>query len=376
MKVPIADLHAQYLELETEILENIALVMKSGCFIDGENVQRLEEQIANECGAQFGVGVASGTDALVLSLRACRIGAGDEVITTPFTFGATTEAIALLGATPVYVDIDPCTFNLDVNQIEKAITSRTKAILPVDLFGQMVDRDALRDLAARYNLKIIVDAAQAIGAKRNGEKVAECADATTLSFYPTKNLGACGDAGMVLTNNPEIADTLRSLHVHGQSSYGYFEQIGYCSRLDTLQAVILMAKLPHLNKWNEARRKNAALYHCLLNGKSLTLPGCEQGNYHIYHQYTIRHPERDAIQEYLKERGIDSKLFYPMSMHLQKAYAFLGYKEGDFPEAEKAAKEVLSIPIVPELSEVQISYVAEQLCAYTDSRVNSAVPAA
>ncbi len=367
MKVPLADLRAQYLALKEQIDAAMMQVSESGCFIDGENVVRLEEQIADVCGARYGIGVASGTDALVLSLVACGIGPGDEVITTPFTFGATTEAIALVGARAVYVDIDLCTFNLDVNQIESRITPQTKAILSVDLFGQMADRAVLMEVAKRHGLRVIADAAQSIGSRQHGQCVAEAADTTTLSFYPTKNLGAFGDGGMVLTNDPDLADHLRSLHAHGQRGYGYHERIGYCSRLDTLQAVILMAKLPHLNGWNEARRRNAALYTALLADADLMLPGCEPGNYHIYHQYTIRHPRRDELQVFLKERGVDSKVFYPLVMHLQPAYLYLGYQQGDFPAAERATREVLSIPIVPELCDEQIAYVADLITRFSQS---------
>ena len=361
LKVPLADLRAQYLELKAEIDAAMVEVIEMGHFIDGPKVQQLEQQVADLCGARYGVGVASGTDALVLSLVACGIGAGDEVITTPFTFGATTEAIALVGATPVYVDIDACTFNLDTALIEQAITPRTKALLPVDLFGQMIDRAALADICRRHHLKLINDSAQSIGASQNGQPIAVIGDTTTLSFYPTKNLGAYGDGGMVLTNDKDIADRLSSLHTHGQSGYGYHERIGYCSRLDTIQAVVLLAKLPHLDDLNSKRRANAARYNELLadvSGTELILPGCEKGNYHIYHQYTIRHPRRDALQAHLKEHGVDSKAFYPLPMHLQKAYAYLGYREGNFPCAEQVCREVLSLPIVPELHVEQIEYAA------------------
>jgi dTDP-4-amino-4,6-dideoxygalactose transaminase len=364
LKVPLADLRAQYIALKEQIDAAMMQVSESGCFIDGENVLRLEAQIAEVCGARYGIGVASGTDALVLSLVACGIGPGDEVITTPFTFGATTEAIALVGASAVYVDIDLCTFNMDVTQIETRVTPRTKAILIVDLFGQMADRAMLMDVARRHGLRVIVDAAQAIGARQNGQRVAEVADTTTLSFYPTKNLGAFGDGGMVLTNDAGLADHLRSLHAHGQRGYGYHERIGYCSRLDTMQAVILMAKLPCLTGWNEARRRNAERYNALLADADVTLPGCETGNYHIYHQYTIRHPRRDALQTFLKEHGVDSKVFYPLAMHLQPAYRYFGYQEGDFPAAERATHEVLSIPIIPELRAEQIEYVADLIARF------------
>lgn len=359
MRVPLVDLRAQYFALKEAIDAAIAHVCETACFVDGEEVHLLEAEVAALCGAQYGIGVASGTDALVLALRACGIGPGDEVITTPFTFGATSEAIVLVGARPVFVDIDLCTYNMDIGKMEDAITSRTRALLPVDLFGQMVPREQLKQLAQRYGLKLVIDAAQAIGAKQHDVPVAATADVTILSFYPTKNLGAFGDGGMVLTNDPHLAATVRCLRVHGQSSYGHYDAIGYTSRLDTIQAAVLRAKLPKLCEWNEKRRAHAQRYQELLACCEVTLPGFEAGNYHVFHQYTIRHPHRDALQAHLKEHGVDSKVFYPLPLHLQPAYAALGYRCGDFPFAERAAREVLSIPIFPELSEEQIEYVAK-----------------
>ena len=365
MKVPLADLRAQYYELKEQIDFAIVKVIESCRFSGGDVVSQLENEIATTCGAAYGIGVASGTDALVLSLVACGIGAGDEVITTAFTFGATSEAIALVGARPIYVDLDDCTYNMDVSRIEGAITPRTKALLPVDLYGQMADRVALSDIAKRHNLRLIIDSAQAIGARQFGQPIAMHSDTTTLSFYPTKNLGAYGDGGMVLTNDENIADQLRSLRGHGTRQHKYYyERVGYCSRLDAIQAAILQVKLPALQDWNEGRRRNAALYHELLadiaevNEEGIGLPGHERGNYHIYHQYTIRHPRRDALQQFLKAHDVDSEIYYPVPMHMHPAYAYLGYKEGDFPKAEKAAREVLSLPIHPELTEEQIRYVA------------------
>jgi dTDP-4-amino-4,6-dideoxygalactose transaminase len=363
--VPLADLRAQYNSLKEEIDAATVAVIESSCFIDGHNVDSLETQIAAACGATYGIAVASGTDALVLSLVACGIGRGDEVITTPFTFGATTEAIALVGATPVYVDIDGCTFNLNTEQIESKITDKTRALLPVDLFGQMTDRAVLSDIAARHNLKLINDSAQAIGSLQNKEPIAHTGDTTTLSFYPTKNLGAYGDGGMVLTNNQSIANMLTTLRGHGQTAYGFHEYIGYCSRLDSLQAAILKVKLPHLSAWNEKRRRNADVYNALLADTAanteLLLPKAEPGNYHVYHQYTIRHPRRNQLQAFLKNSGIDTKIFYPLPMHLQNAYKYLGYAAGDFPAAEQVASEVLSLPIHPELTDDQIQYVAARV---------------
>ena len=365
MKVPLADLRAQYFELKDEIDAAIVGVIESTMFSGGPVVAKLEAEVAAFCGAQYGIGVASGTDALVLSLRACGVGAGDEVITTPFSFAATTEALALVGAKPVYVDIDACTFNLDTAQIENALTERTKALLPVDLYGQMTDRVVLNQVAQRHGLKMIVDAAQAIGAKQNGRLIGADGDATTLSFYPTKNLGAYGDGGMILTNNAEIADLARSLRGHGTVKHKYLhEHIGYCSRLDAIQAAVLAAKLPRLEEWNRRRRRNAERYQTLLadvasdSVSGLTLPRAEAGNYHIYHQYTICHPRRDELQAFLAAHEVASGVYYPMALHLQPAYAYLGYREGDFPIAERAAREVLSLPIYEELTEEQIQYVA------------------
>ncbi len=372
MKVPLADLRAQYYELKDEIDAAIVKVIESCRFSGGDNVTRLEDEIAAACGAKFGIGVASGTDALVLSLVACGIGRGDEVITTPFTFGATTEAIAQVGARAVYVDIDTCTFNLDQAQIEAKITPHTKAILPVDLYGQMADREALEAIACRHNLRLIIDSAQSIGSRQKGVPIAVNSDTTTLSFYPTKNLGAYGDGGMALTNDDEIAARLRSLRGHGTVGHKYhYEHIGYCSRLDAIQAAVLLAKLPRLAGWNEGRRRNATRYSERMGAAvrdsncGLTLPRSESGNFHIYHQYTIRHPRRDALHAYLKTHDVDSEVYYPIPMHLQPAYAYLGYQVGDFPNAERAAQEVLSLPIHPELTDEQIDYVADLVLRFT-----------
>ena len=371
MKVPLADLRAQYYELKEQIDSAIVKVIESCRFSGGDVVSQLENEIAHTCGAEFGIGVASGTDALVLSLVACGIGAGDEVVTTPFTFGATSEAIALVGAKAVYVDIDTCTYNLDVSRIEEAITPQTKALLPVDLYGQMADRVALADIAQRHDLRLIIDSAQAIGARQFGKPIALDCDTSTLSFYPTKNLGAYGDGGMILTNDEDIASQLRSLRGHGTRQHKYlYERVGYCSRLDAIQAAILQVKLPALQEWNEGRRRNASLYHELLadiaevNEEGIGLPGHERGNYHIYHQYTIRHPRRDALQQYLLAHEVETEIYYPVPMHLHPAYAYLGYKQGDFPKSEKAARDVLSLPIHPELTEDQIRFVADLIRAF------------
>lgn len=358
IQVPIADLRAQYHALRPEIDAAIARVLESGRFILGENVQRVEEEVAACCGARFGIGVASGTDALELSLAAAGITSGDEVITTPFTFGATTEVIVRLGAKPVYVDIDPDTYNIDVDAIERAITPRTRALLPVDLFGQMADRQALWRIAQEHGLYLINDSAQAIGAQQNGMPVAAVGHATALSFYPTKNLGAFGDGGIVLTNDEQIAQRVRQLRVHGAEGGAYLYAVpGYCSRLDEIQAAILRVKLRYLEEWNERRRQNARRYMELLQGTDVVLPVTAPGNLHTYHQFTIRHRQRDALQAYLKQHGIATAVYYPLPLHLQEAYRCLGYKRGDFPHAEHAAQEVLSLPVHPELSMEQIEYV-------------------
>lgn len=359
LHVPIVDLQAQYQALRQEIDTAVASVLESGRFILGENVQRLEEEVAVYCGARFGIGVASGTDALELSLAALGIGPGDEVITTPFTFGATTEVIVRLGARPVYVDIDPDTYNIDVSAIERAITGRTRALLPVDLFGQMTDREALWRIAQEHNLYLVNDSAQAIGAQQNGVPVAAVGHATAMSFYPTKNLGAFGDGGIVLTNDEEIARSVRRLRGHGAEGGAYFYKVpGYCSRLDEIQAAILRVKLRYLDEWNERRRQNARLYMELLQGTKAILPQTAPGNLHTYHQFTIRYRRRDALQQYLKEHGIATAVYYPLPLHLQEAYRCLGYRQGDFPHAERAANEVLSLPVHPDLREEQIHYVA------------------
>ncbi len=358
-QVPIVNLQAQYHALKAEIDAAVARVLVSGRFILGENVERLEEEVAAYCGAKFGIGVASGTDALELSLAALGIGPGDEVITTPFTFGATTEVIVRLGARPVYVDIDPCTYNIDVSAIAGAITPRTRALLPVDLFGQMAPRDVLWQIAQRYQIYLINDSAQAIGAEQNGLRVAAVGHTTALSFYPTKNLGAFGDGGIVLTSMEEIAKRVRQLRAHGAQGGPYFYRVpGYCSRLDEIQAAILRVKLPHLDEWNERRRQNARRYFERLHATCAVLPETAPDNLHTYHQFTIRHRQRDALQRYLQRHGIATAVYYPLPLHLQEAYRNLGYRPGDFPHAERAAQEVLSLPVHPELSEEQIDYVA------------------
>lgn len=357
----MADLRAQYRTLEPEIKAALHDVLDKCHFILGENVTTLETEVAEYCGAKYGISVASGTDALTISLAALGIGPGDEVITTPFTFVATNEAIALVGATPVYADIDPVTFNIDPASIKKVITSKTKAILPVHLYGQCANVDEIEKMAEEHGLNVVYDGAQAIGAAYRGRKVGEMGDATTLSFFPTKNLGGYGDGGMILTNNESVLENAKSLRFHGMSSSYTYKRIGFCSRLDEIQAAILRVKLSRLQSWNDARRSHAAMYNQALIGSSIIPPTEEPGNHHIYHQYTMRTTNRAAVQASLKESGVDSAIYYPSALHIQEAYSFLGYKEGDFEESERATREVLSVPVHPELTPEQVQIVAEAL---------------
>lgn len=361
MKVPMADLRAQYQSMRHEIDSAVHAVMENGRFILGENVKALEEEVAKYCGAAYGIGVASGTDAIVLALSATGIEPGDEVLTIPFTFIATVEAIALLRARPVCVDIDPATFNLDPERIEEKITDRTKAILPVHLYGQAADVAHISEIASRHRLRVIYDGAQAIGAEALGRPIGEYGDAVALSFFPTKNLGAAGDGGMVLTNDPDLAEKLRFLRFHGSGGTYSYRHIGYCSRLDEIQAAILRAKLPRLNEWTELRRRNAGTYRNLLSGINIKLPDEKPGNKHVYHQFTIRCSERDRLKEHLKCKEIDTGVYYASPLHLEEAYGYLGYAPGDFPEAERACREVLSLPVFPEMTKRQLEYVARSI---------------
>lgn len=364
MKVAMADLPAQYSQLKTEIDTAVSSILASGGFILGPLVSACEERIASLCGAQHGIGVGNGTDALLLSLMALGIGPGDEVITPPFTFVATVETVVLLGATPVFADIDPVHFTLDPADVARKLTARTKAIVPVHLFGQLADMPALR----AFGIPLIGDGAQAIGALQDGREVAQWSELTTLSFYPTKNLGAAGDGGMVLTNDDALAERLRLLRFHGSGGKYDYHMVGVCSRLDALQAAILNVKLPHLSDWNAARRKNAAFYDQALTGiGGLVLPQTRLGNIHTFHQYTVRvlGGRRDELKAFLADQGVSTGIFYPVALHLAPAYRerFSG-REGDHPESERACGEVLSLPIFPELSEPQLVYVAEKVRAF------------
>lgn len=363
MAIPIVNPKAQNLALKDEIAAAVQAVFDSGAFVLGPNMVALEAEIAEVCEAKHGIAVNSGTDALVIALAAAGVGPGDEVITTPFTFVATTEAIMIVGAKPVYADIDPADFNLDPAEVEKKITSKTKAMLPVHLYGQCADATRLGEIARKHGLKVVYDGAQAIGSTHKGRGIGAYADASTLSFYPTKNLGACGDGGMVLTSSEEVFKLAKSLRFHGQGDIGRdstytYEHVGYCTRLDEIQAAVLRVKLGYIGKWNAARKAIADFYIERLSGLPLQLPIPKAENNHIYHQFTIRFARRNELAAKLAERGIGSKVFYPSPLHLEYAYKPLGYKPGDFPVAEKAAAEVLSLPMFPELTREQMEQVA------------------
>ena len=346
--IPILDLTEQYQTLKAEIDKAVLDVFAGGHYINGPNVKALENEIAAYVGTEHAVGLNSGTDALHLALRALDIGPGDEVITTPFTFVATTEAIGIVGATPVFVDIHPGTYNIDPALIEAAISPRTKAILPIHLYGHPAPMDDILAIAKKHGIAVIEDCAQAIGASIGGRRVGSFGDVGAFSFFPSKNLGAYGDGGMVTTNRKDLADRMRSLRAHGGRVKYHHEELGVNSRLDEVQAAILRVKLPHLDSWIANRRANAAWYTQHVAG--IATPPLETPNtLHAYHQYTIRVENRDAVQKQLADAGVQTMVYYPVPLHLQEVHADLGLKEGDFPHSERAAREVLSLPMYPEL---------------------------
>lgn len=364
MNIKMLDLNEQYINLKEEILESLDKVMSSSQFILGSNVNKLESDVATYSNVSNGIGVANGSDAIHIALQAAGVKEGDEVITTAFTFFATGGAIVRAGATPIYVDIDPVTFNIDPTKIEGAITDKTKAIVPVHLYGQMADMGAIKVIADKHNLVVIEDAAQAIGSKQNGKTVGELGTAATYSFFPTKNLGAYGDAGMIVTNNDVLAEQARVIRVHGSKPKYYHHVLGYNSRLDEMQAAILNVKFPHLEEWSNMRREHANTYTQLLKeelSNIIQTPVEKEGNHHVFHQYTLRVPKRDELQAYLKEQGISTMIYYPMPLHVQPVFKELGYKEGDLPETEKAAKEAISLPMYPELPREHQEYIVEKI---------------
>ncbi len=355
--IPFLDLKGQYAGIRHEVMEAVTRVLESQHFILGPEVEALEKEIGALTGCSHAVGCASGSDALILALLALEIGWGDEVITTPFTFVASAGSIARVGAKPVFVDIDGETFNISPKAIEKAMTSRTKAILPVHLFGQAAEMGEINEIAAERHIPVIEDAAQAIGARYEGRAAGSLGVMGCFSFFPSKNLGGAGDGGLVTTNDAKLAERLRLLRVHGARKKYEYELLGMNSRLDALQAAILRVKLRHLEEWAAARRRNAERYRELFREyrlESLVTPPATAPRFlHVYNQFTIRVKERDALREYLQGRGIPTEIYYPKPLHLQKAFAHLGHKAGDFPEAEAAAQEVVSLPIYPELTEEQ-----------------------
>lgn len=369
MKVPLLDLRGPHLSLRPQLLEAVERVIDSQQFVLGSEVEAFEKKVAEYCTTEFAVGCASGSDALLLALMALDLKADDEVITTPFTFFATGAAITRLGARPQLVDIEPHTYNLDPRRVEAAVTSRTRAILPVHLYGQCVEMDPLLEIAERHNLPIVEDAAQAIGAEDRRRRAGSMGQMGCFSFYPTKNLGGAGDGGMLVTNDGSLDQRLRRLRVHGGPTEYHHDEVGINSRLDALQAAILRVKLEHLDEWSEARRGKAAFYDQLFHettfGYELIPPFVRTEARHIFHQYVIRAPRyRDDIMKHLAQFGVGSKIYYPVALHLQKCFAYLGYRNGEFPEAEGAALETLALPCFPELAEEQQRYVVEVLSKF------------
>ncbi|HJO00690.1 MAG TPA: DegT/DnrJ/EryC1/StrS family aminotransferase [Nitrospinaceae bacterium] len=361
IKVPLLDIPLSYKEVLADVEKNINAVIESGYFILGPVVEELEQKIVTYCEAKYAVGVSSGTDALLISLMAAGIKEDDEVITTPFTFFATAGSISRLGAKPVFVDIEPDTFNIDTKQIEENITRKTRAILPVHLYGQCVDMDPVLDLAQKYNLVVIEDAAQAIGSEYKGRRAGSMGDYGCFSFFPTKNLGGFGDGGMVTMNSEELYEQVKILRVHGSHPKYYHKMIGGNFRLDAIQAAVVLAKLKYLDKWTEKRRANAQTYNRLFKEMgmtdSLTLPS-EVIPHHVYNQYVIRvKDKRDELRSFLGENNISTEIYYPLPLHLQDCYLSLGYKKGNLPESEKAADETIALPIFPELTTDQLEYV-------------------
>jgi dTDP-4-amino-4,6-dideoxygalactose transaminase len=358
--VPQFDLTAQYAAIGTEVRSAVERVLASQHFILGREGSALEGEVAGLCGVAHGIGVASGTDALILALRACGVKPGGEVILPPFTFVATGSAVSALGAKPVFADIRPDTYNIDPAEIERRATPLTRAIIIVHLYGLAAEMDPILSFARRKNIPVIEDNAQAIGAGYKNRRTGSLGDAACFSFYPTKNLGAYGDAGMILTNSAEIEARVRTLHNHGQVGKYVSAEPGWNSRLDEIQAAILRVKLRHLSEWQRARQAHAAEYHRLFsNAPGLAPPITPDGYEHVFNQYTIRVERRDTVQQHLSDRKIGSSVYYPVPLHLQPLYASLGHKRGDFPHSERAAQEVLSLPMYPELRSDQIARVAE-----------------
>jgi len=357
MKITSLDLGRQYESIRNEINKAVLEVIDSQSFVLGPFVESFEHSIAEFCYAKHAIGAASGTAAILLALMACGIKNGDEAITTPFTFFATAGSIARLGAVPVFVDIDPSTYNIDVSKIASAVNEKTKAILPVHLYGQCADMDTILEVARANRLMVIEDAAQAIGAVYKGQNAGTLGNVGCFSFYPTKNLGGYGDGGLVTTNDDELAGLIKILRVHGSEPKYYHSYIGINGRLDAIQAAVLSVKLEYLNDWSESRRWVASYYSEHLKELPIRLPNTESYNTHIFHQYVIATSQRDALIQHLKQQGIETAIYYPVPLHLQKCFEYLGYKEGDLPESEKASRETLALPIFPEITQKEQDYV-------------------
>jgi dTDP-4-amino-4,6-dideoxygalactose transaminase len=371
MKVPFMDLKLQYYSIRPEIQKVMGEVCEEQAFILGSRVEALEKSIAEHLSVSYAIGVASGSDALLLSLMALGVGPGDEVITSPYSFFATVGAILRLGAKPVFVDVDPQTFNFNAGLLDAVLTPKVKVLLPVHLFGQCSDMKSIQALAHDEDLKIVEDAAQAIGAKYNGKSAGTLGDLGCFSFYPTKNLGGFGDGGMVVSNDSGLADQVRLLRVHGSREPYRHEIVGLNSRLDALQAAVLTVKLKSLERWTELRRQHALLYERLFSQAGLAervmLPKEQPGCHHVYNQYVIRVGRRDELKKYLAAEGVGTEVYYPVPLHLQPCLKHLGYHTGDLPEAERAAQDSLALPIYPELTEDQQTYVVEKIRAFYSS---------
>lgn len=362
MNIQMVDTKNQYLKIKKEVDSAIQAVIDSTQFIQGPAVKQFESNIEKYLGSKYAIGCASGTDALQIAMMALGIKPGDEILTTPFTFVATTETIAILGARPVYVDIDPKTFNIDVNKIEAHITPKTRAIMPVHLYGQPVEMNKVMEIAKKHKLYVIEDAAQALGSEYNGKKICTIGDIGCISYYPSKNLGAFGDAGMMSTDNEEIAEKIRMIIAHGSKKKYYHEVLGVNSRLDSIQAAILDVKLKHLDEYCNARREAAAKYNERFKGVIET-PFEMSNSKHIFHQYSIRVKRRNEMMEFLKDNGIPSMIYYPVPLHLQEAYKY-DYKPGDYPVSEEIAADIISLPMHTELTDEQINYIADKVLEF------------
>lgn len=366
--IPLIDLQASYASISEELLRAAEEVLSSGHYINGPQVQAFEEELAQYLNVPYAVGVANGTDALMLTLDALGVGPGDEVITSPFTFFASAEVISRVGATPVFVDVNPDTYLIDTKCIERAITPRTKAIIPVHIFGQMADMDAVNDIAMRHGLHVVEDACQALGADYNGKQAGSLGTAGCFSFFPTKNLGGFGDGGIVVTHDAELARTIRMLRVHGSNPKYYHARVGYNSRLDELQASLLRVKLRRLNEWTDVRRQKVKQYEEGLSQLPITLPTELDYGKHAYHLYIIETDQREQLMAHLKEQGIDSGVYYPVPLHLQEVYRPLEYSEGDLPHAEQASVRCMALPLFPELTQQDQQYIIDAVTQFFKGR--------